>query len=131
MQHEIDPLCAHGLASMPSGPSRSETQIISVTAFGAGPVARGEGGSVVEEEQFRVGTTSHERASPVTELCAARYPPAPLSVAHDAPFAIVQDAAIAHQEPAPDERDDFTKRGDAVLPWHVRRPASPIGHEWQ
>jgi hypothetical protein len=112
------------LSGMPLGPERAEAVVVGAATERARPVAGGEGGRLVEEEQLREASRLEQRRpAPAAELQAARDPTAPGVAAANAPVGVVQAAAIAVDQPEGGVRDELRERGDAVGTGQLRPEA--------
>jgi len=100
-------------------PSRAEGQRVGPSAFEARPMAGGESGRLVQEEQFGIAARRHRLALPPLEGQAADDPrlcrPAPPG---QLPALVVKAAAVARPGAASRVGDDFAERRYAVLQRH-------------
>src|SRR6185369_8326768 len=89
-------------------------------AVEAGPVAGGKRRRLVEEEQLGPAPPRHRHTVEVLVLELADQPAfeAPALLQERAALRIVDDAAVAGEQPARRGRDDIAERGDAVLQRH-------------
>ena len=117
VQHRIDFIDA-GDASKARFPQRAKALIIGVSTLRARTMAGGERRRFIQEEKFGVRARLHNRTMPPAELDQAGNPALHLGLSHDAAAIIVQDAAIAHHQPAPRQGEDLAVRRDAVLQRH-------------
>jgi len=126
VQPQVDRVRAR-VARVQFAPHGDEAVVVGPPALRARPVAGGERGRLVEEEERRVAPGLDDRvAAPAAELEPARDPAPPHErPAHLSPR-VVQAAAVAVDEPARGRRDDLTERRDAVTQRHrhgrVRTP---------
>src|SRR5579871_2247289 len=97
-----------------------EADVVLAAALGARPVARREGGRLVEEEQAGVATRWHRaaRAAAAAELEATRDPASQLPLPAEDFVGIVQPPAVAVDQAALGRRDDLAERRDAILERH-------------
>jgi hypothetical protein len=114
VQAQIDGVGA-ALAGVELRPQGAEPVVVGAAAQRARPVAGGEGGRLVEEEQLgEAPRLEQRRAAPVLEAQPARDPAPPGVAAPDAAIGVVQAAAVAVDQPASRVGDELGERSDAV-----------------
>ena len=98
-------------------PGRLEFVVPGRPARPARPMSRRQRGCLVQEEELRIGTRSHDRAALAPELEPAADPRLvrPACLAQRSGSGIVKDPSVPHQGPACVARDDVAGRGHAVL----------------
>jgi quercetin dioxygenase-like cupin family protein len=100
-------------------PDLEESVVVLSAAQRAGPVPRGEGRGLVEEEQLGESPRPHQRRPvPPPELQATRDPAFRCGEPSDPSCGVVQTSAVAIDEPACGIGDEFAERRDPVLPRH-------------
>src|SRR5262249_34326788 len=108
-----------GLACVPLGPELAEAHVVLAPAERARPVAGGEGGRLVEEEQLGEAPRLEERrAAPGRKTHTDGCPPAPGVASADPAVAVVQTAAVAVDEPAGRVGDELREGRDPVTERH-------------
>ena len=103
-------------------PDRDEAVVVRAPAERARPVAGGERGRLVEEEQLGEPARLHQRrAVPAAERSRHAIQRRPLKRRRMRPGLVVQAAAVAVDEAARRVGDQLAERGDAVLQGHRSR----------
>jgi hypothetical protein len=100
-------------------PLRCEAVVVLAAALGARTVAGRERGRLVEEEELREASGTHERgAPPAAELEAARDPAPHLEMPPDTPLGVVEAAAVPVDEASGGVGDQLAERRHAVPERH-------------
>jgi hypothetical protein len=81
-------------------------------------MSRGEGGCLVEEEQFGISSGSHNRSFPALEIEKAYDPTLPTKLTPNLLAIVVQASPVPGERAASRSCDKRTKRRYAILFWH-------------
>ena len=101
---------------MECAPDLGEALVVRVAAQRAGPMACGERGHLVEEEELRELAGLEERAAlPTAELEAAGDPAPAVEAPADASAGVVEAPAVPVDEPARRIGDELAEGCDAIL----------------
>ena len=124
MQSRVDRIGSGLVAWMKGAPRCCEPPIVVVPAEGAGTVAGGEGGCLIEKEQLGEPAGLEEsRALPALEFEPTGDPTLPVVTTLDETVLVVEAPTVPVDEPAGRVGDQLPERGDTILPRHPRTVA--------
>lgn len=127
MQHGVN-LAAGGFVAarqprIARQPRRAESVGARSLAFKARAMPGRQGHGLVEEEELGVMAGLHQGETPAFTLKDADDPRFAAIRPNNLPLLVVQNAPIAHEQPAQGQRGDVAKWGDPVWLRHVLFPA--------
>src|SRR5580693_3081625 len=127
MQHRIDLVGALTADAIARFPRRAKTVGVLAAAVEAGTVSGRECGGFIEKEQLGPASAAHHLAPAPAEFADAGQPGGgrPALVQQGLGRGVVDDAAVAGEQPAMRRRDDFSGWRDAVLQRHLAFSVSP------